>query len=53
MAKKGIGSLGHEGDYFGPATKKAVIAFQKKNKLKKINGIVDQATRDILNATQI
>jgi peptidoglycan hydrolase-like protein with peptidoglycan-binding domain len=37
-----VGKDGYPTGYFGNKTKQAVIDFQKKNKLKKIEGIVGQ-----------
>lgn len=45
----GVGSAKNESDYFGPATEKAVIKFQKKYNVSPADGYVGQKTRDILN----
>jgi hypothetical protein len=45
VAKKGVGSLGHETNYFGLSTKAAVIKFQKKYGIKPANGLVGPLTR--------
>ena len=50
VATTGAGSVGHESTTFGPATKKAVVAFQKKNGLAQV-GQVGPATRALLNGT--
>ncbi len=50
VATSGAGSLGKETTTFGPATKKAVQAFQKKNGLAQV-GQVGPATRALLNGT--
>ena len=44
IAKSGTGSVGHETRSFGPSTKKALIKFQKANKIK-ANGILGPQTR--------
>jgi peptidoglycan hydrolase-like protein with peptidoglycan-binding domain len=48
----GPGSLGKETNFFGSQTKKAVISFQKNNKLD-FDGIVGPLTRDVLNKKNI
>lgn len=50
VATSGAGSAGKETTSFGPATRKAVIAFQKKNGLAQV-GQVGPATRALLNGT--
>ncbi len=48
VAKTGIGSLHHENDVFGSATKAAVIAFQKSKHIV-ANGVVGPQTIKVLN----
>ncbi len=50
VSTSGAGSLGKETTTFGPATKKAVQAFQKKNGLAQV-GQVGPATRALLNGS--
>ncbi len=50
VATSGAGSAGKETTSFGPATRRAVIAFQKKNGLAQV-GQVGPATRALLNGT--
>lgn len=50
VATSGPGSAGKETTSFGPATRRAVIAFQKKNGLAQV-GQVGPATRALLNGT--
>ncbi|MCF7834422.1 MAG: peptidoglycan-binding protein, partial [Candidatus Pacebacteria bacterium] len=45
----GAGSLGNETTYFGPATKNALIKFQKANNLTP-DGIFGPKSRGVLNA---
>jgi hypothetical protein len=48
VAESGPGSPGRETNYFGPATRRAVIKFQQKYNLS-ATGIVDSATRAKVN----
>lgn len=41
--------LGETTKYFGPVTKKAVVAYQKKHKIKPVTGVVAKATIAKLN----
>lgn len=50
IAKKGAGSLGKETTYFGQATKKAVIRFQKAKGIKPASGVVGPLTRKAMGA---
>lgn len=45
IAAKGIGSPGHESDYFGRMTSVALIKFQKANKISPALGFFGPATR--------
>ncbi len=49
IAKKGPGSPGKENGAFGPATKNALIKFQKANNIKPANGRLGPATRKAIN----
>ncbi len=49
IAKYGAGSLGKEITKFGPATKAALIKFQKANKIKPANGLFGPLTRGVVN----
>jgi murein L,D-transpeptidase YcbB/YkuD len=48
VANSGVGSPGRETNYFGPATKRALIRFQQKHNLP-VTGVVDAATRAKVN----
>ena len=48
IAKVGLGSPSHETNFFGPATRQALIQFQKFNKLTP-DGILGPMTRKIIN----
>ena len=47
VAKKGVGSLGKESNLFGPATKKALMKFQKDHNLKP-DGILGPKSRELM-----
>lgn len=50
IAKSGIGSKGKETNYFGPATKAALIKFQKANKINPASGLFGPLTRKVVNS---
>ncbi|MDP1709695.1 MAG: peptidoglycan-binding domain-containing protein, partial [Candidatus Komeilibacteria bacterium] len=50
VAVKGAGSPGKETNFFGPATKTAIMKFQKANKIKPVNGLLGPLTRARINA---
>jgi len=50
VAANGAGSPGKETNFFGAATRAAVIKFQKANGLTPANGSFNTATRKVLNA---
>jgi|GEM_PF-4116710 len=50
VSSKGAGAKGKETNFFGPATKKALINFQKKYKLKPYTGTVDSATLKFISS---
>lgn len=52
VTKSGVGSLDHENNSFGPATKAAVIAFQKAKRIVAI-GVVGPQTRKALNKASV
>jgi hypothetical protein len=45
----GVGSIGKESDYFGPATEASVIKFQNKYGISPADGYVGISTRALLN----
>jgi murein DD-endopeptidase MepM/ murein hydrolase activator NlpD len=49
IAKSGSGSVGHETTYFGQATKKALIKFQKAKKIYPATGLFGPLTRKAFN----
>ncbi len=49
VSYKGNGSPGNETMYFGPATREALIKFQKKNNIKPAVGYFGQITRNVIN----
>jgi len=48
VATKGAGSLGNETNFFGPATKKALIKFQKANGITPTVGYFGNVTRGVI-----
>jgi peptidoglycan hydrolase-like protein with peptidoglycan-binding domain len=46
ISTNGSGSKGNESDYFGPATKKALIRYQIDNRITPAQGYFGQVTRD-------
>lgn len=50
VAKSGVGSVGKETNYFGAATKTALLKYQKAKGLRQ-TGMLDEATRVLLNNT--
>jgi len=52
IASSGVGSVGHETNYFGFKTKDAVICFQKLKNLTS-DGIIGPITRATLNSTMV
>ena len=51
IAKSGAGSLGRETAFFGPATRNALIKFQKSNKIVPAAGYFGSITRIVVNKT--
>lgn len=49
ISKSGAGSPGHETTYFGAATKKALIKFQKAKKISPATGLFGPLTRKAFN----
>ena len=49
VAKSGSGSAGRETEYFGPATKAALIKFQKAKKIDPASGYFGPLTRAVFN----
>ena len=47
IAKTGVGSKGKETTYFGPATKAALVRFQKANKVP-CTGFFGKMTRNVM-----
>jgi len=50
VAKSGAGSPGNESEYFGPATKAALIKFQKDNNITPASGYFGPKTRAVVNS---
>lgn len=50
IAKTGAGSPSHETNYFGPATRAALIKFQKANNITPAVGYFGPVTRGVVNA---
>jgi hypothetical protein len=51
ISKLGLGSKGKETNYFGAATKNALIKFQKNKLIKPASGLFGPVTRKVLNAS--
>jgi peptidoglycan hydrolase-like protein with peptidoglycan-binding domain len=49
VATTGSGSLGKETSYFGPATKAALIKFQKAKKIDPASGFFGPISRSVVN----
>jgi hypothetical protein len=49
ISKSGVGSKGKETNYFGPATKAALIKFQKAKKISPATGLFGPMTRKVVN----
>lgn len=49
ISKSGFGSKGNETNYFGPATRSALIKFQKANNIKPALGYFGLYTRNFIN----
>lgn len=49
VANSGVGSVGKETNFFGPATKAALIKFQKAKKINPAIGIFGPITRKVIN----
>jgi len=49
VSKTGAGSKGKETNYFGPATKNALVRFQKAKKIKPPSGYFGPLTRAVVN----
>ena len=49
VATKGAGSPGKETNFFGSATRNAIMKFQKANKIKPVNGLFGPLTRAAIN----
>ncbi|MEI8270577.1 MAG: fibronectin type III domain-containing protein [bacterium] len=49
VANNGVGSTGKETDFFGKATKSALIKFQKDHNIKPANGDFDSQTKNEIN----
>ena len=50
VSKVGVGSLGNETAYFGPATRLALIQFQKANKITPAVGFLGPITRALIHS---
>ncbi len=49
VAKNGPGSKGNETNFFGPATRAALIRFQKSKNIKPASGFFGPITRNVIN----
>jgi peptidoglycan hydrolase-like protein with peptidoglycan-binding domain len=49
IVSAGYGSKGHETDYFGQATKEALISFQKAHNISPAAGYFGHLTRSVIN----
>ena len=51
VATTGVGSKGSETTYFGQATRKAVICYQKNNNISPASGYLGKETREVINGS--
>jgi peptidoglycan hydrolase-like protein with peptidoglycan-binding domain len=52
IARSGLGSKGNETTLFGPATQRALIAFQRANNIRPASGFLGPITRNFINTNQ-